>query len=173
MHLRATRVESVHLGFLSIVIVLAVATSLPAKEPTDIQTIAVLDSLTGDSTVVDGNVVYVDFWASWCVPCRRSLPWMAGLEARYKDRGLQIITINVDREADTGGAFLEKMGVSLPVVYDPDGNLARLYDLQVMPSSFVYGRDGTLRASHAGFNPDESGALESQIVTLLDEEKKP
>jgi thiol-disulfide isomerase/thioredoxin len=152
---------------------LAVATSLPAKDAPDIQTIAVLDSLTGDSTVVDGNVVYVDFWASWCVPCRRSLPWMADLQARYRDRGLQIITINVDRKADTGRAFLEKMGVSLPVVYDPEGKLAHLYDLQVMPSSFLYGRDGTLHSSHAGFNPEETGALESQIVTLLEEGEKP
>jgi thiol-disulfide isomerase/thioredoxin len=166
-------VAPVHLRLLPVLAALVVATSAPARENPDVQSIAALDSLTGDSTIVDGSVVYVDFWASWCVPCRGSFPWMAGLRDKYGSSGLQVLTVNLDRDAVAARKFLRQTGTSLPVVYDPDGKLAKLYDLQAMPSSFVYGRDGTLRTSLQGFSPEETGSVESLIVKLLEEEHAP
>lgn len=147
--------------------------SARAAADSAIESIATLDSLTGDSTVVDGRVVYVDFWASWCVPCRKSFPWMARLESRWRDQGFQVITINLDRESDAADAFLERVGVSLPVVHDPEGKLARLYDLQVMPTSFVYGRDGRLRSRHEGFDPEKTGEVETLLRRLIEEDPTP
>lgn len=131
--------------------------------------IAVLDSLTGGSTVLEGGVVYVDFWASWCVPCRRSFPWMKDLVGKYGEKGLQIVTINLDQDANAARKFLEDTGASLPVVFDPSGKLAKLYDLQVMPTSFVYARDGTLRLRKEGFDPKEVESTERLIQKLLEE----
>ena len=140
-----------------------------AKVP---QSIAVLDSLTADSTITQGKVVYVDFWASWCVPCRQSFPWMADLIHKYGDRGLQVVAINVDKDHKAALGFLKDAHSSLPIVYDPTGKLAKLYDLQVMPTSFVYGRDGILKMRKDGFDPDETESVESLIRTLLEEKPK-
>jgi len=143
------------------------ALSKPAT--TGPNSIAVLDSLTGDSTIVEGNVVYVDFWASWCVPCRASFPWMAELLGKYGDKGFQVVTINLDKDAAAAQKFLRDTKASLPVVYDPEGKLAKLYDLQAMPTSFLYARDGSLRLRKEGFNPKETESVEQTIRTLLEE----
>jgi thiol-disulfide isomerase/thioredoxin len=131
--------------------------------------IAALDSLTGGSAISQGSVVYVDFWASWCVPCRVSFPWMNELSRKYRDKGLQVITINVDRDQAAAHRFLEEMNTKLDVVYDPAGKLAKVYDLEVMPTSFVYARDGTLRLRKEGFNPKETDSVEALIAKLLEE----
>ena len=140
-----------------------------AKVP---QSIAVLDSLTADTTIVQGKVVYVDFWASWCVPCRESFPWMAELLRKYGDRGLQVVAINVDKDRAAAAGFLKDNHSSLPIVYDPAGKLAKLYDLQVMPTSFVYARDGTMKMRKDGFTSDETESVEALIRTLLEEKPK-
>ena len=131
--------------------------------------IVVLDSLTGGSTIQEGVVVYVDFWASWCVPCKVSFPWMKDLIGKYGEKGLQVVTVNLDRDEDAAHKFLKDTGASLPVVFDPSGKLAKLYDLQVMPTSFLYARDGTLKLRKEGFNPEEVGSTERLIQKLLEE----
>jgi thiol-disulfide isomerase/thioredoxin len=143
--------------------------SLSSPAATDPKSIAVLDSLTGDSTIVEGKVVYVDFWASWCVPCRASFPWMASLMDRYGEKGLQVVTINVDKDAAAAQKFLKDTNASLPVVYDPAGKFAKLYDLQAMPTSFLYARDGSLKLRKEGFNPKETESVEQTIRALLEE----
>jgi thiol-disulfide isomerase/thioredoxin len=152
-----------------VMLTLASAASLGAAG-TAPKSIAVLDSLTGDSTIVRGKVVYVDFWASWCVPCRLSFPWMKDLQAKYGERGLQVVAINVDRDRAAARKFLEDVHASLPIVYDPAGKLAKLYDLQVMPTSFIYGRDGILRRRRDGFDPGEKQSVESLHGKILGEQ---
>ncbi len=132
-------------------------------------TIAVVDSALTDSTVLAGKVVYVDFWASWCVPCRKSYPWMNELAAKYHDRGLEIVTINVDKDRKAADKFLADLKASLPVIYDPKGELAKFYELKVMPTSFVYGRGGKLEERHEGFQPADGPGLDSLIAVLLKE----
>jgi thiol-disulfide isomerase/thioredoxin len=140
-----------------------------AKATRSPDTIAAVSTALGDSIPVAGHVVYLDFWASWCTPCRASFPWMAALQARYRERGLEIVTVNLDQDPAAAGKFLAVMKSPLRVVRDADGSLAKRYDLEVMPTSFVYGRDGKLRTRHEGFHPREADSMESLIKTLLEE----
>jgi thiol-disulfide isomerase/thioredoxin len=135
--------------------------------------IASLVSAVGDSISLSGRVVYLDFWASWCAPCRSSFPWMKSLQAKYGKQGLQVVTIDVDTDPAAGRKFLSEMQASLPVINDPKGKVAKQYQLAAMPTSFIYGRDGKLRFRHEGFNPKESAALEAKIASLLQEKRAP
>jgi thiol-disulfide isomerase/thioredoxin len=141
-----------------------------ADTPVPSESIATLAAVAGDSIPLEGRVVYLDFWASWCGPCRSSFPWMQALLAKYHDRGLEIVTVNLDRDPAAGRKFLRDMQCSLPVLFDPKGSLAKQYGLEAMPTAFVYRRDGKLGSRHEGFHPKESAALESLIATLLQEE---
>jgi thiol-disulfide isomerase/thioredoxin len=145
----------------------------PARAGDAPETIAAMDSVAADSIPLAGNVVYVDFWASWCVPCRESFPWMKALLDKYHARGLRVITVNLDRKPDAGKKFLKELNSPLPVVFDSKGSLAKRYHLAAMPTSFVYGRDGKLRTRHEGFRSEDSAALETLINTLLEEKPTP
>jgi thiol-disulfide isomerase/thioredoxin len=134
-----------------------------------------IDEATPDSSTIlnleayKGKVVYLDFWASWCVPCRKSFPWMNAMQAKYEKDGLVVIGVNVDRDAKAAQKFLKKAPADFNIVYDPEGKLASQYELEAMPSSFLYRRDGTLHESHLGFRDDDRDTLERMIQTLLQE----
>jgi len=158
--------------FLLLLFALALPSASPAalrRAPASLSPVA---AAVPDSIALDGRVVYVDFWASWCVPCRASFPWMAEMRAKYRARGLEVVTIDLDRDAKDARAFLDRMHSPLPVIADPKGALAEAFEVDAMPTSFLFGRDGTLRSSHQGFRPADGAALESQINALL-EEKPP
>lgn len=119
-----------------------------------------------------GSVVVLDFWASWCVPCKRSFPWLNEMHARYADKGLVIIGVNVDKDADEARAFLEKYPAQFRIHYDPDGELAEEFGVRGMPSSFVIGRDGQLAAQHLGFKVKKQAEYEATLATTLQQETK-
>jgi thiol-disulfide isomerase/thioredoxin len=110
-----------------------------------------------------GRVVYVDFWASWCEPCRRSFPWLNALRERYADRGLTIVAVNLDKDRGAADAFLQRFPASFLVAYDPAGKTAEKYRVSAMPSSFLVGPTGALLSSHAGFDPRRTGTIEALI----------
>ncbi|MBA6415541.1 TlpA family protein disulfide reductase [Colwellia sp. 6M3] len=114
-----------------------------------------------------GNVVYVDFWASWCIPCRKSFPWMNSIKAQYQAQGLTIISINLDHSRALADEFLKELPANFPVIYDPKGLIARKYQLKGMPSSFIVNRQGQIVSAHVGFNQIKQEAYESEIKTLL------
>jgi cytochrome c biogenesis protein CcmG/thiol:disulfide interchange protein DsbE len=125
-------------------------------------------SLPGGSGTVSldslrGRVVYVDFWASWCDPCRRSFPWLNTLHERYSARGLTIVAINLDKDRRAADAFLEKFPARFLVAFDASGKTAEAYGVSAMPSSFLIGPSGTLLSSHAGFDPRKTGTIEALI----------
>ena len=99
-----------------------------------------------------GKVVYIDFWASWCVPCRASFPWMNALQAELGDDGLVIIGVNTGDTPDEAARFLEKIPAEFTLMTDPDGAIAKAYGLSGMPMAYVHDRSGKLVASHVGFN---------------------
>jgi thiol-disulfide isomerase/thioredoxin len=119
------------------------------------------------------QVVYVDFWASWCVPCRESFPWMQRMAATYGDQGLRVVTVNLDRRSKAAATFLEEVEADLPVILDPEGKLARRFELQAMPTSFLFDRTGRQRLRHEGFRTNDAGELEAELVALLAEEPPP
>ena len=128
------------------------------------------DSLNLDQ--YDGKVVVVDFWASWCVPCRRSFPWMNEMHEKYADDGLVIIAVNVDREGENAATFLAKYPAKFNIIYDPKAELAKEYDVEVMPSSFIIGRDGQMLERHTGFKIKKQAEYEAILQTALRTEKE-
>ncbi|MEE3319677.1 MAG: TlpA disulfide reductase family protein [Pseudomonadota bacterium] len=121
--------------------------------------------------VADAKVIYVDFWASWCGPCRRSFPWLNHMQAKYGDKGFTVIGVNVDPERDDAQRFLHKYPATFPLVYDPDGELATRYALQGMPSSVLLNADGKELSRHIGFSGKHKGEYEQEIVQLLEAEQ--
>ncbi|MGR6872969.1 TlpA disulfide reductase family protein [Pseudomonas sp. HK3] len=118
------------------------------------------------------KVVYLDFWASWCGPCRKSFPWLNEIETKYKKQGLVVIGVNLDTELDQAKQFLKDVPANFRVFSDPDGKLAEKYKLVGMPSSFVIDGKGKVRHRHVGFKQSNIDAYEKSIESLLKELKK-
>lgn len=114
-----------------------------------------------------GKVVYLDFWASWCAPCKQSFPWLNEMNAKYKKEGLQIIAINLDVKSEDVGIFLKAVPTTFTVVMDPKAITAKLYAIKGMPSSVIIGRDGKIVMHHSGFRLDEKNDLEKNIQLAL------
>lgn len=114
-----------------------------------------------------GKVVYVDFWASWCAPCRKSFPWMNALQQRHAAAGLQVVAINVDEKREDAAAFLAKVPAGFAVAYDPAGATPKAYGVKGMPSSALVGRDGQLLWIHTGFNEADKDRLEERVRAAL------
>lgn len=114
-----------------------------------------------------GKVVVVDFWASWCAPCRQSFPWLNEMQAKYRDRGLVVVGVNVDRERTEAQRFLEQTPAEFQIVYDPDGRLAARYQVPGMPSSYLIGRDGQQVGVHVGFRNGMREQREAELERLL------
>jgi len=102
----------------------------------------------------------VDFWASWCAPCRESFPSYAQLQTDYASRGLVIVAVSVDENANAYAAFVKKMKPPFPVVRDKNHQLVRQVEVPVMPTCYLVGRDGRVHSVHAGFH---GGATERDL----------
>jgi peroxiredoxin len=116
-----------------------------------------------------GSVVYVDFWATWCPPCRESFPWMESMHQRYQDLGLEIVAISLDQKSDLIETFLKSHKASFTILQDAEGGAAEAFKVKGMPSSYLVDRKGNIRLRHAGFNDGDKADLESQIKQLLTE----
>jgi thiol-disulfide isomerase/thioredoxin len=114
-----------------------------------------------------GKVVVLDFWASWCVPCRRSFPWMNSMQEKYGDDGLVIIGVNLDAVDADAQAFLQETPAEFRIVSDPQGTLAREHDVIAMPTSYIFDRDGNLVTRHLGFKVKRQEEYEALLVETL------
>lgn len=123
-----------------------------------------------DFDQLKGKVVYLDFWASWCGPCRESFPWMEKMHQHYKDQGLEVIAVNLDQEPGLAQAFLKKFPVDFRIETDPKGELATYFKVETMPTSVIIDRQGNARFSHLGFHNDRSQGYEQEIRQLLEEQ---
>ena len=115
-----------------------------------------------------GRVVYLDFWATWCPPCRKSFPWMDEMHARYNDAGLTIIAVSVDKKRELIEEFIKKMEPKFTIASDPGGDVARDYRLRGMPSSYLIDRNGQLVETHMGFRNKDKAKMEAAIQSLLE-----
>ena len=119
---------------------------------------------------IDGRVLYLDFWASWCVPCRKSFPWMQEMVERYHSRGLRVVAVNLDQERDRMQAFVDEYGANFPIVLNPSFSLFRRHQLVGLPSAIIFDLGGgkpALVRVHQGFEENRSGELEEEIAGLL------
>jgi len=114
-----------------------------------------------------GEVVYLDFWASWCGPCRKSFPWLNKIEAEYKSQGFSVLSVNLDANKALATKFLEETPADFTVIYDPKGKIAKHFKIQGMPSSMLIGRDGKIKSRHTGFVTKKIPFYQQEISQLL------
>ena len=114
-----------------------------------------------------GKVVYLDFWASWCGPCKESFPWLNELHKKSKDKGLVIIGINLDKDKSKADAFLNQHPALFEIIFNPDGDLAKKYKVQGMPYTVILNKQGEVIDSHIGFHQDKAKDYEQIIEGAL------
>ena len=114
-----------------------------------------------------GKVIYLDFWASWCGPCRKSFPWMNNIQEKYQQQGLVIISVNVDNNKALADKFLAEIPANFTVFYDPKGKVARQFKLKGMPSSYIIDRSGKVISTHVGFSQSKKTKYEQELMALL------
>jgi thiol-disulfide isomerase/thioredoxin len=150
-------------------IVLAVSLPVHALDPGEIAPAFALPTAAGATVVLAelrGQVVYVDFWASWCGPCRRTFPWMNDMNRKYGGKGFTIVAVNVDKKRADAERFLAQTPAEFTVVYDAPGATPSAYAVKGMPSSYLIDGNGKVVAVEQGFREDRQAALEAQIRAL-------
>ncbi len=113
------------------------------------------------------KVVIIDFWASWCIPCRHSFPWFNELQDRYGKQGLSVIAINLDKDKADAEQFLKLVPAEFTIAYDPDGTTAEKYNVKVMPSTYIIDRKGNMVHAHKGFKEHDKKRMEDIIRKLI------
>lgn len=114
-----------------------------------------------------GKVVYLDFWASWCAPCKQSFPWMNEMQAKYGAQGLQVVGVAVDAKRSDAEEFLKGSPAQFTVAFDTKGEWPKAYAIKGMPSSFLIGPDGRVLLAHTGFKDADKKVLEERIRAAL------
>lgn len=116
-----------------------------------------------------GKVVYLDFWSSWCAPCRRAMPYLDELRSRFSREDFEVVGINVDPIIEDARRFLEQVPVSYPVASDPEGRIADRFGIAVLPAVVVIDRSGTVRAMLRGGAVEERDGLRERLTKLIGE----
>jgi peroxiredoxin len=113
-----------------------------------------------------GRVVMINFWASWCGPCRQEMPLLEQIHRKYEPLGFTLLGVNVEENSADGQAFLKDRPVSFPVLYDPENGISQLYDVVAMPSTVLIDRQGNVRYLHHGYKPGYENEYMDQIRAL-------
>lgn len=125
------------------------------------------DKQTINLEKLKGKVVYLDFWASWCDPCRKSFPWMNDMHDRYNGKDFTIIAVNLDSSKAEADKFLKKVPADFNIAYDPEGLVAEKYNLKAMPTSYLIDKTGKLVFAHKGYREGDADKIEQKIRQLL------
>jgi peroxiredoxin len=115
-----------------------------------------------------GKIVLVNFWASWCKPCKEELPALEAVYQKYRDKGFEVVGINIDKEERNVRRFLSRNPISFKVLLDPESSVIAAYHARAMPSSFLIDRKGTIRWVKFGFSKSQITLFENEIQTLLE-----
>ncbi|CAA6818047.1 MAG: TlpA family protein disulfide reductase [uncultured Thiotrichaceae bacterium] len=125
------------------------------------------DAKAIDLTPYKGKVVLVDFWASWCPPCRESFPWLNKTHSAKSGSDLVILGVNVDENKEDAEQFLKENKAHFKIIFDTKGQHATYYKLPGMPTTLIFDRDGKLVHQHAGFKTSEINEYEATIDKIL------
>jgi peroxiredoxin len=131
-----------------------------------------LPSRSGDTVSLDqlkGQVVMLNFWASWCGPCRKEMPLLDQMHKRYSSLGFTLLGVNVEANTKDAERWLTETPVSFPVLFDKDSRVSKLYDVNAMPSTVFIDRKGNVRYLHRGYKPGDESEYLNQIRALLKE----
>jgi peroxiredoxin len=131
-----------------------------------------LTSMAGpkiDLNALKGQVVLINFWASWCGPCRQEMPLLEQISRRYKALGVTLLGVNVEPDSSNAAGWLKATPVSFPILFDTDSKVSKLYDVAGMPNTVILDRKGTVRFVHRGYKPGEENEYMDQIRSLARE----
>ncbi len=132
----------------------------------------VLKSATGENLRLSeyrGDVVMINFWATWCGPCRQEMPLLDELYTRYQRVGFNLLGVNIDDDSRRAMAMVNELGISFPVLFDEDKKVSKLYEVEAMPLTLLLDREGTVRHVHHGYQPGYEQKYLNEIRSLLRE----
>ncbi len=114
-----------------------------------------------------GQYIYIDYWASWCGPCRQSFPWMNALQVKLGPKGLKVVAVNVDAKRADADKFLTHTPAQFTIAFDPQGESAKKLAIKTMPTSMLVSPEGRVLFVHSGFRTEETGQLEAKIAAAM------
>lgn len=157
------------IGFLVMLCFSAQLTAIPIKGTAPDFT---LKSLKGPNLKLSehrGNVVMINFWASWCAPCREEMPILNDLYLRYRDAGFTLLGVNVEEDSEQAIDMARELKVAFPVLFDTSNSVSKLYGVEAMPSTIIIDRDGNQRYLHRGYLPGYEEEYQKQVRELIRE----
>ena len=146
---------------------LASAASMQGRAPDF--TLKTQDGKSISLSELRGQVVMINFWATWCGPCRKEMPLLEALYKRYNRLGFTLLGVNVEEDPSGADEYLAETPVSFPILYDRANNVSKLYDVNAMPSTVIVDRQGNVRFLHKGYQPGYENEYQDQIRTLIRE----
>ena len=139
----------------------SVGDALPELQATASQDVAV------SQDTLRGKVVLVNFWASWCPPCRDELPELQKMHTAYQEQGFEVVGINIDTQRDNATEFIKRYNVTFPVLFDPQQSVIRQFGAKAMPTSYLVNRDGVIQQVFHGYSAQKRTRIEQAITALL------
>lgn len=145
------------------------AASGPVNQPAPDFTLSARGGKPLSLTQYKGQVVMLNFWASWCGPCKQEMPLLESIYKKYNKLGFTLIGVNVEPDSKPADAVLAKLPVSFPIVYDPESKVSSLYDVSGMPTTVIIDRKGQVRLLHRGYKPGDENEYLDSIRQLIRE----
>ena len=133
-----------------------------------------LTTFTGETVRLKdhlGRVILLDFWASWCIPCKEEMPYLNNLQQTYGKRGLLVLAVNVDNQSQNAIKFLQEFDIQLTAVWDQQKKVVSAYDVTAMPTSLFIDQRGWIRLIHSGFKPGDFPGYKKEVERLLNEKE--
>jgi peroxiredoxin len=154
---------------LAAIAISATAFAADSSGPAPEFTLPALSGQPGGLSQYKGQVVMVNFWATWCGPCQQEMPLLDQMYKKYKPAGFTLIGVNVDKEAPAVKELLARKPVSFPVLLDPANAVSKAYHVDEMPSSVIIDRKGEIRYVHRGYKPGDENEYQDRIRQLIRE----
>ena len=154
------KVKSLHLFWIALLVQGSSVWAVEAGKPLP-------DLGLAEVQITKGQYIYIDYWASWCGPCRQSFPWMNALQAKLGSKGLKVVAVNVDAKRADADKFLTHTPAQFTIAYDPQGESAKKLAIKTMPTSMLVSPEGRVLFVHSGFRTEETGQLEAKIAAAM------
>jgi thiol-disulfide isomerase/thioredoxin len=167
----APSVKGIFKGFALAVVFASAALAASSSGPAPAFQLSGRGGKTIDLSQFKGQVVMINFWASWCKPCRDEMPLLEDIYKKYKPMGFTMLAVNVEPDTAAANAWLGKLAkpVTFPIAYDVDSKVSKLYKVETMPSTVIVDRKGNVRALHRGYKAGDENFYLTQIRTMLKE----